>query len=775
MRREISNANIQLQTAKRRLEEVRQSFFNQAGTNEADTAKVSREIQELEATLRDYQSVLDAEKVTCTDRLHEYEEFEPQMTRAKQDHQHASRQFQACVNRVRELESSSSSGGNNIAIFGPKCVPMVQRVNHMKQTHQFEGPVLGPIGAYIKIVQGKEKYAKVAEHGLGGGILDRFVCTNDRDRALLMRLRNESACYGNQCGLLQMHPNAAVNRYNIPAPPPFDGIETIASVLSIPDTLIFNCLVDNAKIDSKALAESKEVSEATLLINDVHGKSAIRGGKISQVYNMPLGDSWMVRKGSLQMFSSSVTDVSRMRQSIGVDRTIAISQAEDDAKNVRQECDQLKEREREVENQQKVVKRAWNDSNKKILEMKRRIDKENDRLDKKKDRLSELESNSNGELDTSELEGDIQDAEGMLMEFQNRERALQQSIQDKSPALDMIIQRLEEVKVRNLRIVNDTQAAENSIRDLDMQANYRVAIVAKLRDKTDKLQQSLNLQTGILSKLKANSDESLSAARKMQWHVAQNTDEGASVEPPSDEELADMFPVLEVDRDPDYYKARIVRGEKQIERERQKRALSERDPEVLKDKYDRAKSDLKVKMDFVGKIEDNIVGLKKDLKERRKRWKQFRKHIGDLTNCTFDEMLNKKGSSGMIEFDHHDQTLNLIVQKDSMNEMTQTKDVKALSGGERSFTTLALLLALGEHLETPFRVMDEFDVFLDPLSRKIALDQMVDIAKQMSHRQFIFITPQDLSSLKPDDCLKIHKLKPPERMGPGGAIQQTID
>ena len=47
------------------------------------------------------------------------------------------------------------------------------------------------------------------------------------------------------------------------------------------------------------------------------------------------------------------------------------------------------------------------------------------------------------------------------------------------------------------------------------------------------------------------------------------------------------------------------------------------------------------------------------------------------------------------------------------------------SGGERSFVTLSLLLALGESLETPFRVMDEFDVFLDPRSRKIALQTMV--------------------------------------------------
>ena len=47
--------------------------------------------------------------------------------------------------------------------------------------------------------------------------------------------------------------------------------------------------------------------------------------------------------------------------------------------------------------------------------------------------------------------------------------------------------------------------------------------------------------------------------------------------------------------------------------------------------------------------------------------------------------VNLKGSSGGIEFDHEDEILNLIVQKDSKNEQSQQDDVKALSGGERSF------------------------------------------------------------------------------------------
>jgi structural maintenance of chromosomes protein 6 len=104
-------------------------------------------------------------------------------------------------------------------------------------------------------------------------------------------------------------------------------------------------------------------------------------------------------------------------------------------------------------------------------------------------------------------------------------------------------------------------------------------------------------------------------------------------------------------------------------------------------------------------------------------------------------------------------------------------DFVSTSGGERSYTTMCLLLALGEFLETPFRILDEFDVFLDGATRKLTIQMLIHLAKtKMEHRQFIFITPQDLSGITPDPQLKILKLKPPTRRAEGGgAQQQTLD
>lgn len=45
-------------------------------------------------------------------------------------------------------------------------------------------------------------------------------------------------------------------------------------------------------------------------------------------------------------------------------------------------------------------------------------------------------------------------------------------------------------------------------------------------------------------------------------------------------------------------------------------------------------------------------------------------------------------------------------------------DMRALSGGERSFSTVCFILSLWSIAESPFRCLDEFDVYMVVLSFK---------------------------------------------------------
>ncbi|KAK7255916.1 hypothetical protein RIF29_29344 [Crotalaria pallida] len=116
--------------------------------------------------------------------------------------------------------------------------------------------------------------------------------------------------------------------------------------------------------------------------------------------------------------------------------------------------------------------------------------------------------------------------------------------------------------------------------------------------------------------------------------------------------------------------------------------------------------------------------------------------IGDEYRQRFNGHLRRKGISGLIRVDYEEKTLSIEVRMphDASNRAVQ--DNRGLSGGERSFSTLCFALALHEMTETPFRAMDEIDIYMDPVTRKISLDTLVDFATAQGS-QWIFITPHD--------------------------------
>jgi len=165
-----------------------------------------------------------------------------------------------------------------------------------------------------------------------------------------------------------------------------------------------------------------------------------------------------------------------------------------------------------------------------------------------------------------------------------------------------------------------------------------------------------------------------------------------------------------------------------------------------------------------------MIALNKELgnaiNARLARWHDFRRHIALRCKVFFQFNLAHRGYFGKVLFDHHSQTLQLRVQTEEM-AATQTrakdKDPKALSGGEKSFSTICLLLALWESIGCPIRCLDEFDVFMDAVNRRISMKMMIDTAKASDGKQYILITPQDMQNVSITDAVRVHRMIDPER------------
>lgn len=178
--------------------------------------------------------------------------------------------------------------------------------------------------------------------------------------------------------------------------------------------------------------------------------------------------------------------------------------------------------------------------------------------------------------------------------------------------------------------------------------------------------------------------------------------------------------------------------------------------------YTEAHSNYKNKSGQLRDLKKFIDRLDNIMTDRQARYKTLRRSLSVRCKLYFNNFLIKLNCCGSMMFDHNNETLSISV-KPPGQENDNVNDMRSLSGGERSFSTVCFILSLWEITESPFRCLDEFDVYMDMHNRRISLDLLLELSERQHLRQFIFITPLTTSHLPRSSHIKIHQLPDPER------------
>jgi chromosome segregation ATPase len=64
---------------------------------------------------------------------------------------------------------------------------------------------------------------------------------------------------------------------------------------------------------------------------------------------------------------------------------------------------------------------------------------------------------------------------------------------------------------------------------------------------------------------------------------------------------------------------------------------------------------------------------------------------------------------------------------------------------------------------SPIRCLDEFDVYMDHINRKMAIDMLMFAARRSIGRQFILITPGSKTDITISSDVRVKELAEPER------------
>jgi len=166
------------------------------------------------------------------------------------------------------------------------------------------------------------------------------------------------------------------------------------------------------------------------------------------------------------------------------------------------------------------------------------------------------------------------------------------------------------------------------------------------------------------------------------------------------------------------------------------------DAEKMYGRYSQLYGELKERLDIVS--ENKALALR-EVEERMDVWRNTLEKLLDELNGQYAKILSTLGGAGRARLTNSrdldaagiDLTVGFRgVQPTVLDAYTQ-------SGGERSTAVVTFLLALQQHIKSPFRAVDEYDVHMDPRNREVVFDQLV-LSLQGADAQYLVITPSRL-------------------------------
>ncbi|KAB5518749.1 P-loop containing nucleoside triphosphate hydrolase protein [Coniochaeta sp. 2T2.1] len=160
----------------------------------------------------------------------------------------------------------------------------------------------------------------------------------------------------------------------------------------------------------------------------------------------------------------------------------------------------------------------------------------------------------------------------------------------------------------------------------------------------------------------------------------------------------------------------------------------------------------------------SVDRLKQTLAQRLNKWRLMQRFISAHARGSFAILLRARRFRGKLMINHKEKQLSLRVEPDKTQKNSNGQSTKTLSGGEKSFSSICLLLSIWESMGAPLRCLDEFDVFMDNVNRAVSTKMLMTAARRSVGRQYIFITPNAIDGKNSlDKDVKIIRLGDPRQ------------
>jgi chromosome segregation protein len=148
-------------------------------------------------------------------------------------------------------------------------------------------------------------------------------------------------------------------------------------------------------------------------------------------------------------------------------------------------------------------------------------------------------------------------------------------------------------------------------------------------------------------------------------------------------------------------------------------------------------------------VADNREKALEEVKTRMQNWRTVIQSLLDRVSLEYQKVLAQTqalGEVGLVN-GHDIETAGLEILVGFKGGKPVALDAYTQSGGERTTATMSFLLALQQHVRSPFRAVDEYDIHMDPKNRELIAKMLISTVKDAGS-QYIVITPSQITFAK---------------------------
>ena len=561
-----------------------------------------------------------------------------------------------------DRNACSSSNGNRAAAFGVKMPAVLMDISKSR----FRGRVLGPVGMLVKLKDSSSGGGSGPVKGIEksiGAMMNSFVVGNAEDRNELSRILKRHGVDREHRIILQ-EPRP---RYNVNVQQ-----NSVAELTVIEDDDVFNALVDQCRIDSVVIARDEEECDR-LYVEKRNGRDAFIGSVASVI--TWAGTTVMYRSGNRNTemmwdnqykrrlasdFSQFIEDLNSQIQTERMhESTIA-----EKLNHVSMECRKGHEQNKQLENQIRKVQSEIGSLNRQKQELESQLTV-----------IKEAE-----EADTTTHEAEEHELIEAIATVNCQEKEKKIVVEECKRTQSSYLQQKRNAEGRKETLKSQLREATAQMEKFLSQQQQQKREEEQLTRQRSNIEAECKSKESIITQMELDLEGTMQIAHQKCSELVEDW----SGEMPA--QTREDKPALE---------RKLARLRSQLESQRVQAGLAGRTKETVTSELQKCITEFEAFCRDYMFVERSIAELKSDLDKRTSKWNKLLMANSKMVTRNFDGYLQHKGRCGKVEFNHEDKTLKLVTLTDNSDENTLCNDVRQLSGGERSFTTLCLLLALG--------------------------------------------------------------------------------